>query len=281
MFLKAGDRPTIDELLMGATTVSGNDASVALAQASVGTLDAWLELMNDNARALGMKNTHFGSPNGFPDGGSTYTSAEDLVHLASAIIRKYPAYYDRYFGNHGFRWNNITQANHDPLTGKVEGADGLKTGYTNEAGYTFVGSAEREGRRLIVVIAGAPTGRERDTTARALVEWGFAAFAPARLFAEGQQVATAQVQLGAVDTLTLVADHDVMASLPAAPGPVEAKVTYRGPLSAPIKAGQEVAALDVTIGEQPAFTVPLVAGRDVAEAGLLRRIVAGLRGLAS
>jgi len=282
MFLKAGDRPTIDQLLMGATTVSGNDASVALAMASTGTLDGWLKLMNANARELGMKNTHFGSPNGFPDGGTTYTSAADLVQLASAIIRDYPAYYGRYFGNHGFRWNNITQANHDPLTGKVEGADGLKTGFTNEAGYTFVGSAEREGRRLIVVIAGSPTARERDKAARELIEWGFAEFAPARLLAEGQPVSNATVQLGAEDSVALVADHDVMASLPASSSmPIHAHVTYRGPVTAPIAAGQEIATLHVTIGDQPGFEVPLVAERDVAKAGLLRRIAAGLSGLTS
>jgi len=280
MFLKAGDRPTIDELIMGATTVSGNDACVALAMASTGTLDGWLDLMNANARALGMKNTHFGSPNGFPDGGSTYTSANDLVRLATATIRDYPSYYDRYFGNHGFRWNNITQANHDPISGKVEGADGLKTGYTNEAGYTFVGSAEREGRRLILVIAGAPSAHQRDRTARDLIEWGFDAFTTTRLLTEGQVIANARIQVGAQDMVPLVAANDVMASLPAnSAAPVRASVTYRGPVSAPVTAGDELATLHVTIGDQPGFDVPLVAARKVEPAGPLRRIAAGLRRL--
>lgn len=280
MFLKAGDRPTIDELLMGATTVSGNDACVALAMASTGSLDGWLDLMNANARALGMKDTHFGSPNGFPDSGSTYTSANDLVRLATAIISDHPAYYDRYFGNHGFRWNNITQANHDPLSGKVEGADGLKTGYTNEAGYTFVGSAERGGRRLVMVIAGAPSASERDKTARDLIEWGFADFTTTRLLAAGQVVANAQIQVGAQDSVALVAAHDVLASLPAhSTAPMRANVTYRGPIAAPVKVGDQLASLHVKIGDQPGFEVPLVAARSVEEAGLFRRIAAGLRRL--
>lgn len=282
MFLKAGDRPTISDLLMGATTVSGNDASVALALASVGSLDGWLERMNENARTLGMKNTHFGSPNGYPDGGSTYTTANDMVRLATAIIEQHPALYERYFGNHGFRWNNITQANHDPISGRVEGADGLKTGFTNEAGYTFVGSAEREGRRLILVLAGSPTARERDQTARELIEWGFDAFAPARLLAGGQLVANAEIQLGAADSVPLVPVGDVVANLPAGPpAALRAHVTYRGPISAPVTAGDELATLHVAIDGQPPFEVPLMAGESVGEAGLFRRIAAGMRSLAS
>ena len=255
MFLKAGEQPTIGQLLLGVTTVSGNDASVALAVAGAGSLEKWLALMNTDAARLGMSNTHFGSPNGFPDSGRTYSSARDLVLLGEAITQRYPGLYRRYFGHRELAWRDIRQRNHDPVTGRVAGADGLKTGYTNEAGFTFLGSAARGDRRLMMVLAGAPTSAVRDDTARALLEWGFANFETRALFAKGSRISSAVVQNGDQRSVELVAGSDVDVALPkgAKLEDLILKSSYRGPLTAPVAQGDRVGTLHIAHGgELPA-----------------------------
>ena len=280
MFLKAGQQPTVGELLLGATTVSGNDASVALAQASVGSLDAWLDLMNRNAADLGMRDTHFGGANGFPDNGTTYTTADDLARLAEAIVTRYPGLYRRYFGKHGMTWNGITQANHDPVTGKVEGADGMKTGYTGEAGYTFVGSAERNGRRLIIVLAGSPTATLRNDTAREALEWGFDAFDQRLLLKSTDVVGRAMVQGGSETSVPLRVAKDLKASEPLGKTmPMTTEIRYRGPVQAPIAEGARIATLRIRFGDQPAFDVPLEAAETVDSANPFQDIARGFAAL--
>lgn len=275
MFLRAGERPTIGQLLLGITTVSGNDASVALAVAASGSVEGWLELMNANATELGMRNTHFGSPNGYPDGGQTYTSAQDLAILGQAMISRYPALYARYFGHRTLRWGDITQANHDPVTGRVEGADGLKTGYTREAGFTFLGSAEREGRRLVMVLAGSPDGRTRDRAARELLEWGFDNFDREMVVPAHTVVGEALVQDGASGTVPLRTPGDVMAALPrgAKASNWSLEVVYRGPVKAPILVGDPIARLRVSMDGELMLDAPLEAAEDVPKANGLQRIV--------
>lgn len=275
MFLRAGERPTIGQLLLGITTVSGNDASVALAVAATGSLEEWLDLMNANAEELGMRDTHFGSPNGYPDGGQTYTTARDLAILAQAMITRYPALYKRYFGHRTLRWRDITQANHDPVTGRVEGADGLKTGYTREAGFTFLGSAEREGRRLVMVLAGSPNGRMRDSTARDLLEWGFDDFEREMIVPADTIVGEALVQDGASTTVPLRTPGDVMAAIPRGEDPSNwsLEVVYRGPVKAPILVGDPVARLRVSRDGELILDAPLEAAEPVPKANPLQRIV--------
>ena len=280
MFLEAGDRVTVGELLLGVTTVSANDASVALAIAAAGTQEQWLALMNENAAELGLRDTYFGTPNGWPDGGRTYTSARDLAALAEALTTRYPGLYRRYFGHRGMSYRNIAQNNHDPVTGVVEGADGIKTGYTREAGFTFVGSAERGGRRLVMVIAGAPSGSVRNRTARDLLRWGFAAFETRVVLPAETAVGSASVQNGAQRQVALRTGREVLASMPhdSAAG-VSLSLRYRGPIQAPIAAGQEVAFLRVTIDGQQPHDVPIVAAKAVPRANGLQRLVNGLVGL--
>ena len=172
MFLARASQVSVDNLLMGITTVSANDGCIVLAEGAAGSVDNWVALMNAEARKLGMTGSHFGTPNGWMDGGNTYYTAHDLALLANAMITRFPAYYHRYIGHKQLTWNGITQANHDPTLGIVPGADGIKTGFTNEAHYTFVGSAERGGRRLVVVLAAVPTAPERARAARALLGMG-------------------------------------------------------------------------------------------------------------
>jgi D-alanyl-D-alanine carboxypeptidase (penicillin-binding protein 5/6) len=280
MFLQAGDRLTVSELLLGVTTVSANDGAVALAVAAVGSQDAWLDLMNRNAAELGMENTHFGTPNGWPDEGRTYTSARDLAILAETLTTRYPELYRRYFGHRTMRYRQIAQDNHDPITGVIPGADGIKTGYTRQAGYNFLGSAQRGSRRLVMVIAGAPTPSIRNTTARKLLTWGFDAFESRPILPANTPVGEARVQNGNRRHVGLRTDGEVLASMTRGKtAGVKLSIRYRGPVEAPIAKGQRIAFLHVTVeGEEP-HDVPLLATEAVARANPVARLWNGVLGL--
>ena len=280
LFLKEGDQLTVGELLMGVTTVSANDGAVALAKAAAGSVDNWVALMNQNAAQLGMHDSHFGRPNGYMDEGRTYTSARDLVRLAEVLTTRYPNLYKRFIGHHGLTYHGITQNNHDPITGVVPGADGIKTGFTYQAGYTFLGSAERNGRRLAMVIAGAPSPAIRNKSARQLIEWGFDNFSSRQLLPQGTKVGGAMVQNGSLTSVPLLTEAPVFANLPVGQdGSVHLSLRYRGPIEAPIRQGEEVATLRVAIEGQQPHDVPLVAGADVGKANGWQRLRNGLAGL--
>ena len=280
LFLEAGDRVTVGQLLLGVTTVSANDGAVALGRAAAGSDEAWLALMNANALRLGMRDSHFGTANGYPDEGRTWTSARDLAILAEALTTRHPELYKRFFGHKGLRYNGIAQDNHDPITGVVDGADGIKTGYTRQAGFTFVGSAERDGRRLTLVIAGAPTGGIRNKAARELMEWGFDNFTSRRLLEPGTALGEAEVQAGAALTVPLRTEAGVFANLPrGAEGAAEFSVRYRGPVEAPIAEGDRIASLRIAIPGQEPHDVPLVAAADVPRANAWQRLRNGIAGL--
>ena len=280
MFLEAGDRVTVGQLLLGITTVSANDASVALAMAATGSQEAWLALMNEHAAELGMRDTHFGTPNGWPDEGRTYTSARDLAILGEALTTRYRGLYERYFGHRGMRYRNIAQDNHDPVTGVVEGADGMKTGFTRESGYNFLGSAERDGRRLVMIVAAAPSASIRNSAARDLLRWGFESF-ESRVILPGElPVGHARVQNGAAGEVALRTAGEVRASIPQErTSEIELSIRYRGPIEAPIAEGQQVAFLRVEIPGQAPHDVPLVAAAPVARANLVQRLRNGIVGL--
>ncbi len=180
MFLSPNERVSVDDLLKGLITVSGNDAAAVLALGIDGSEDAFVKRMNAVATDIGMTSSQFGTPNGWPDGGVTKVSAADLVTLAERLIRDHPEGYARYFAipelKHGVSPDGrpIVQANRNPILGRFDGADGLKTGYTREAGYCFLGSAERGGRRLIMVVAGLTSQKARREEAQRLMDWGFA-----------------------------------------------------------------------------------------------------------
>lgn len=280
LFLEAGDRVTIGQLLLGITTVSANDGSVALARAVAGSDEAWLALMNANVRKLGMRDSHFGTANGYPDEGRTWTSARDLAILSEALTTRFPGLYKRFFGHKGLRYNGIAQDNHDPITGVVDGADGIKTGYTRQSGFNFVGSAERNGRRLTLVIAGAPTAAIRNQAARRLMEWGFDNFTSRRLLGPGTQVGHAEVQDGAELHVPLQTAGSVFANLPRGDDSgARLAIRYRGPVEAPIAAGDRIAFLRIAIAGQEPHDVPLVAAADVPRANAWQRLRNGLVGL--
>jgi D-alanyl-D-alanine carboxypeptidase (penicillin-binding protein 5/6) len=161
MFLSDGSQVPVRDLLLGIMNVSANDGAVVLAEGAGGSVAGFVGRMNATAKELGMTHSHFGTPNGWMDKGVTHVSARDLVRLAEAMIHRHPDYYRRYIGQKGMTWNGITQPNHDPTLGIVEGADGIKTGFTGEAHYNFLGSAVRGKRRLVMVLAGVETPKER------------------------------------------------------------------------------------------------------------------------
>lgn len=281
MRLRDGETVTVDMLLRGLVTVSANDAAVALAEGHAGSLAAWCALMNAEARRLGMSDSHFATPHGWPDEGRTYVSARDLVRLGEALVYRHPELYRRYFGKKTIDWPRASGGNHDPVTGVVAGADGIKTGHTREAGYNFLGSAERNGQRLMVVVAGGRSIADRAGASRALLEWGFAAWTRQPLFAAGAQVAQARVQNGDRRQVALVAPYSLHAVRPSAAPPVRPRLRllYSGPLVAPVMKGQRVAELEIAVDGQPASRVPLYAGESVGLAGPFDRLVNGLAGL--
>ena len=179
MFLTPGESVSIGDLLTGVLTVSGNDAAYALGEGVAGSPGAFVDLMNAKAAEIGLGDSHFASPNGWPDGKATYSTARDLARLAIVTIQRYPVLYHRFYGRPSFAWGRgangrtIDQESKNPLLGRVQGADGLKTGFTNGAGYCFTGSAVRAGRRLVMVVAGLPTQKARIVESVRLMEWGF------------------------------------------------------------------------------------------------------------
>ncbi|MBN8807406.1 MAG: D-alanyl-D-alanine carboxypeptidase [Sphingomonas sp.] len=287
MFLSAGENVSVDNLLKGIVTLSGNDACVVLAEGLSGNEQAFTERMNDAAKKLGMTNSHFGTSNGWPDGGVTYVTARDLTTLASATIRDFPDLYRRYYSLPNFTWgkqlgngSNITQDNRDPLLGNVAGADGLKTGHTEEAGYSFTGSAIQNGRRLVMVLAGLDSFNGRKEQSINFMKWGFGAWSSKPVVGKGRQVATADVQLGSASNVGLVAQDNLAVTVPSGSNPsMTASVVYDGPLKAPIKAGDHVADLIVKVPGQSDQRFPLVAASDVGQAGFFGRAWAGLKQL--
>lgn len=222
MFLSSGENVSVEDLLKGIVTLSGNDACVVLAEGISGTESAFTERMNRAAAKLGLSNSHFGTANGWPDNGVTYVTARDLAKLASATIQDYPDLYKRFYSLRSFTWGKtlggekpIDQANRDPLLGRVSGADGLKTGHTDEAGFGFTGSAQQNGRRLVMVLAGLGTSGQRAEESVKFMEWGFRAWQAKPILAKGKQIETAEVQLGTSNKVGIVAPSDLSATVPA------------------------------------------------------------------
>jgi len=289
MFLSPNEQVSVENLLKGIVTLSGNDASVVLAECIAGTEQAFTDSMNSLGKKIGLTNSHFGTANGWPDNGVTYVSARDLATLARYEIENHYKLYKQFYSLPSFTWGktlgsgaDITQQNRNPILGVVPGADGLKTGHTDEAGYGFTGSAEQNGRRLIMVVAGLDSWNARVTESKRLMEWGFNAWQAKPLFQAGAKVGTAKVQLGSSSEVSLVAPRNLAVTVPAglvSGGATSMKIRYQGPVAAPIKKGDHVADLVITTGDTPPQVVPLVAGEDVGQAGFFGRIWLGFKQL--
>jgi len=286
MFLAADDKPTIKDLLHGVITLSGNDASVVLAEAIAGTEADFAKIMTETAAQIGMKNSRFGNATGWPDEGKTLVTARDLTILGGRLYSDFPELYKSFFGLKQFAWGKgrngklIVQPNRNPILGKVEGADGLKTGHTEEAGFGFTGAAEQKGRRIISVLAGLDSYGGRITESINFMNWGFNSWETAKIFEKGARIQRAEVQLGSDNNVTLVAPRDLFVTFPAGKNEnLSMTVRYNGPIKAPIKKGQIIASLvtrTATGGEQ---ITDLVAGEDVDKAGFFTRSWRGLMAL--
>jgi D-alanyl-D-alanine carboxypeptidase (penicillin-binding protein 5/6) len=287
MFLSPGEQVSVRNLLHGIVTLSGNDATVVLAECISGTEPAFVALMNRQSRAMGLANSNWGNPVGWPDGGVTYTTARDLATLAAGTIRDYPALYREYYGVREFTWGRtmgsnqaITQGNRNPLLGRVAGADGLKTGHTDEAGYGFTGSADQNGRRIVMVVAGLGSFNQRIEESVRFMQWGFNAWQSRPLLRQGQRIGEARVQLGGAASVGLIAPQNIAVTYPVGLGQnLRARIVYQGPVKAPIRRGQHIADLVVTTADMPPQTMPLVADADVGEAGFFGRIWQGLKSI--
>jgi D-alanyl-D-alanine carboxypeptidase (penicillin-binding protein 5/6) len=282
MFLGNQSRTTVAELLEGIVTVSANDACVVLAEGIAGSVPAFTDMMNAQVKRLGMHDTHYHTPNGWMDQGQTYVSAADLATLATALITRHPDLYHRFFGHERAEFNGISQNNHNPLYGHTVGADGVKTGFTGEAGYGFVGSVARGGRRIIFVLGGYPRPKERTDQSRRFAEWGFAAWDTRPIVDAGARLGTALVQGGTARAVGLVAPRGYGITVPHGETPrYTLAIRYKAPLTAPVAKGQEVASLIVRAPGQPIEHLPLVAAAAVNAGGVVDRLRDGLAAMTS
>ncbi len=270
MFIPIHSRVTIDELLHGVIVQSANDASIALAEGIAGNEEKFAELMTKRARELGLGQATFGNSNGLPDPRQLMT-ARELAKLAQHIVHSYPEYYS-YYSEREFTFNKIRQFNRNPLLTMNIGADGLKTGFTKEAGYGLVGSAVQNGLRLIVVVNGLKTAKERADEAKKLLEWGFHNFQVNVLFEEGQIIASAKTFGGDQRSVPLIAQHPVRLMVPRGVRErIIARVVYSGPVRAPVQKGQKIGVLKVWRGDVLALQVPLEAAEDVGTGSVAGR----------
>jgi D-alanyl-D-alanine carboxypeptidase (penicillin-binding protein 5/6) len=270
MFVPIHSQVSVDALLHGAIIQSGNDACIVLAEGIAGNELAFAQKMTERARALDLPKSVFANATGLPDPATKVTTRE-LAKLAQHIIRAYPDFY-RLFGEREFTFNRVRQQNRNPLLNMSIGADGLKTGYTQGAGYGLVGSAVQNGLRLIVVVNGARNEKERADEAKKLLEWGFRSFESKPLFAAEDTVGEAKVYGGAKGHVGLTAGRDVHLMVPRGGGEkITARVVYIGPVPAPVQEGQPIGKLKVWRGDSVALEVPLRAAESVGVGNVSQR----------
>lgn len=294
MFVSVGSQIPVEDLIRGIIIQSGNDACVVVAEALGGTEDGFVQMMNQRAKQLGLKGSHFVNPNGLPDPPGQLMSVHDLAILAQHIIKTYPNYY-KYFGERDFTWNNIKQPNRNTVLEKFPGADGLKTGYTDASGFGVVASAVKNGQRLIVVLGGlrypdldkfAPVKKDwiaeqrRGDEAARVLGMAFREFRQYKLFKPGQTVGSAQVWQGASDTVPLTVGQPLAVTMQVdSRNRMKVTLHYDGPVQAPIAKGQQVGTLKITAPDFPGMEVPVYAAQDVHGAGLFARVMDGLHAL--
>ncbi len=270
MFAKKDSSIALKDLLQGITVQSANDACIVIAEGMSGSEAEFARAMTRRAREIGLEKSIFSNSTGWPDKGQKMT-AREIARLALYIIRNYPEYY-KYFSQRKFTWNGITQKNRNPLLYQNIGADGLKTGHTKESGYGLVASVMRDGRRIVLAINGLESKRARMVESRKMIDWGFRAFKPYKLFDENVIIARAKVWGGDRGEIGLKAAKALSMLMPrTSQRSLKLSVSYNSPLKAPIRAGDEVATLKAVAPGAAAFTVPLYAANSVARVGVIDR----------
>jgi D-alanyl-D-alanine carboxypeptidase (penicillin-binding protein 5/6) len=272
MFVQVGSTVPVEDLIRGIVVDSGNDACIVLAEAISGSEEQFAELMNDTAKKLGLSNSHFMNATGWP-ADDHYMSCHDIATLASDIIRQFPQYY-HYDSEKTFKYNNIEQQNRNPLVQKGV-ADGLKTGHTEAGGYGVVGSTKHGDRRIVLVLNGMNTMRERAEESERLMEWAFANFEDVTLFAAGDPVDQAPVWLGQSPTVPLVSGSTLTVTMPRNwRRNAKVQISYDSPIRAPVAKGAKLGKLTVAGEGVPSMDVPLVAGEAVPKLSLPGRAMA-------
>ena len=274
MFVPQGGSVAVEDLIKGMIVQSGNDACIVLAEFIGGSEDQFVELMNAKAKELGLTNTHYANCTGWPDA-TQYMSCRDIATLASCIIRDFPEYY-KYDRMTSFKYNGIDQPNRNSLVQKGL-ADGLKTGHTDAGGYGLVGSADRGGRRTIIVVNGLTSMHARAEESERLLEWSFSQFENIELFGASDTVETVKVWLGKQPTVPLVGGRDLVITMPKQwRNTAKIEVQYAAPVTAPVGKGDVIGKLVVSGKGVPDMQVPLLAGEDVARQSLPGRAVSVL-----
>ncbi|RKQ73089.1 D-alanyl-D-alanine carboxypeptidase family protein [Oceanibaculum indicum] len=279
MFVEVGSRVSIEDLLRGIIVQSGNDACIVVAEGIAGSEEAFADMMTEAARKIGMEKSVFRNATGWPDDDHVMT-ARELAILAQRIIADFPEYY-HYYAETSFTYNGIRQGNRNPLLYTMNGADGLKTGHTEASGYGLTASAKRDGRRIIMVVNGLPSMNARSQESSRLMDWAFREFEALSLFKSGETVEQAEIWMGDERTVPLVTAADITITVPkAARRSMVVSAVYDGPVAAPVKQGDRIATLRITLPKGETMDYPLLAGADVEELGLFGRMLAAAQHLA-
>ena len=272
-FVPLGGRVKVEDLIRGMIVQSGNDACIVLAEGMAGSVEAFVEQMNEKAGEIGLTGSHFTNVDGLPDP-NEYMTARDLATLARHLITDFPEYY-HYDAEKEFTFNGVRQGNRNPLLYKDLGVDGLKTGHTDEAGYCLTASASRDGRRIIMVLGGLPSMKARATESERLLEWAFREFNDYRLVKAGDVVDQADVWLGAEGKVPVTTAKDVVVTLPrAARRSLKVTASYDGPVKAPVAKGAPAGKLVITADGTDPIEVPLVTSQPVDRLGVFGRVAA-------
>ena len=278
MFAELNSEIPLEDLIRGIIVQSANDGCIIIAEGMAGSEQAFAGLMNERARRIGLTNSNFTNSTGLPDE-AQYVSLRDLSKLARYIIREYPQYY-RYYKEAEFEWNNIKQSNRNPLLKMNIGADGMKTGYTEASGFAIVGTAVREDKRLITVLSGMTSKRQRAEEARKILDWGFRAFEKISLFDTNEIIGQANVYGGEKSGVDVVGKGPVEIYLPIGNrDKLRARIVYTGPLLPPVEEGQKVATLKVWIGDELSQETQLYAAETVEQGGIKRRATDAIKEL--
>lgn len=271
MFIKVNDKVPLRDLMQGMIVDSGNDACVALSEFVAGSQDSFVNLMNQQAGLLGMKNSHFMDVNGLPDAGH-YSSPRDLAILGRALVNDFPQDY-QWYSQKWFTYNNIRQPNRNRLLWSDSSVDGIKTGHTDDAGYCLVASAKRNGMRLVSVVMGAPSDSSRASDSQQLLTYGFRFYTTHKLYPANKALTSARVWYGENDEINVGADRDVYVTLLSSQdAAVKTNIEIAKKLEAPIKKGQQVGKILVTVNDKVLTEQPLVAMQDDPQGGIFRRM---------
>ena len=278
MFAKLNSEIELEDLIRGVIVQSANDGCIIIAEGLAGSEEAFAGLMNERARKLGLTGSYFTNSTGLPDE-NQYVSLKDLALLARHMIREYPNYY-RYYQELEFEWNNILQRNRNPLLRMNIGADGMKTGFTEESGYAIVGTAKRDNQRLIAVMSGMASKRQRAEEARKILDWGFRAFEKISLFDDGEIIGQANVYGGIKSGVDVAGKGPVEIYVPIGNrDKLRARIVYTGPLMPPVDEGSKVATLKVWIGDELSQETDLFAAETVEKGGITRQATDAIKEL--